>query len=415
MTSGRDGCSRSRLLIIGAGPFGLAMARYARVHGIDHRIVGRPMGFWRDHMPDGMLLRSGLDWHLDPFDELTILRFLEERGIDPGGATPLSLDLYLDYAEWYRCRAGVDVEEVLVNRLGTATDDSGGRYVASLEDGSSIVADDVLLAIGFQNFAHEPDDLLAFLPRELTSHTCDLVDLASLRDQRCLIVGGRQSAFEWAALLVEAGADSVHLTHRHPSPALKESDWTWVGEMVDRMVEDPGWYRRLPPPERRAVDRRFWEEGRLKLEPWLRDRLPEEVVKIWPETVVAAAEMRDDGSVRVWLEPSAGGPEADGPATQIDVDRIILATGYDVDIDRIPFLDDGLRRRLETADGYPVLGERFQSSLPGLYFTSMPATRDFGAFLAFTVSVPAATKIVGTALRDGAGPSREPSRQAPGT
>ncbi len=36
---------------------------------VDLLVVGEPMGFWRTHMPEGMLLRSGPDWHLDPFDE----------------------------------------------------------------------------------------------------------------------------------------------------------------------------------------------------------------------------------------------------------------------------------------------------------------------------------------------------------
>jgi hypothetical protein len=34
------------LLIIGAGPFGLAMAAYAKHLGLDYRWVGKPMEFW---------------------------------------------------------------------------------------------------------------------------------------------------------------------------------------------------------------------------------------------------------------------------------------------------------------------------------------------------------------------------------
>jgi cation diffusion facilitator CzcD-associated flavoprotein CzcO len=54
------------LLIIGAGPFGLAIAAQAAHAGIEHLIVGKPMEFWRRHMPKGMYLRSACDWHLDP-------------------------------------------------------------------------------------------------------------------------------------------------------------------------------------------------------------------------------------------------------------------------------------------------------------------------------------------------------------
>ncbi|HEX5764362.1 MAG TPA: hypothetical protein VFY27_02255, partial [Woeseiaceae bacterium] len=54
------------LLIIGAGPFGLALAAYAQEQGIRHTVVGVPMGFWKGNMPEGMLLRSTCDWSLDP-------------------------------------------------------------------------------------------------------------------------------------------------------------------------------------------------------------------------------------------------------------------------------------------------------------------------------------------------------------
>ena len=45
------------LLIIGAGPFGLAVAAQASHLGIYHVVVGKPMEFWRRNMPTGMYLR----------------------------------------------------------------------------------------------------------------------------------------------------------------------------------------------------------------------------------------------------------------------------------------------------------------------------------------------------------------------
>ena len=60
------------LLIVGAGPFGLALAAAASDAGVEHVVVGEPMSFWRDHMPAGMLLRSDTSWHLDPANVLTV-------------------------------------------------------------------------------------------------------------------------------------------------------------------------------------------------------------------------------------------------------------------------------------------------------------------------------------------------------
>ena len=73
------------LLVIGAGPYGLSTAAHAKRHGIETLLVGDPMGFWRRHMPEGMLLRSGTDWHLDADGIDTFEAYLSQRGIDPAG------------------------------------------------------------------------------------------------------------------------------------------------------------------------------------------------------------------------------------------------------------------------------------------------------------------------------------------
>jgi hypothetical protein len=42
-----------------------------------------------------------------------------------------------------------------------------------------------------------------------------------------------------------------------------------------------------------------------------------------------------------------------------------------------------------------------QTTVPGLFVTSLPAARDFGLFFAFTAAVRASAHIVGRALRPG--------------
>jgi len=389
------------LLIVGAGPFGLAMARYARRHDIEHRLVGRPMAFWRENMPAGMLLRSGTSWHLDPVGELTFERWTEERGLKPEELLPLSLDRYLDYVNWYRDSAGIEVDDVLVQKLEVVRADGPDGEVlrATLADGSVVDARNVLLALGFGYFKHLPGDPAALVPVDRRAHTADLADLASMRGQRVLIVGGRQSAFETAALLCDAGAAAVYLSHRHPSPAIAESDWSWVEAMVTRLAEEPDWYRRQPADERERIDRRFWEEGRLKVEPWLGPRLDDNVVTCLPSTRVGSCEPAADGALTVHLVPCGDPAQPDtADPVAVAVDRVIFATGFKVDMARVPFIDAALLERLQLDNGFPPLDPGFESRVPGLFVTSMPATGDFGAFLAFTVSVRAATRVAGEAI-----------------
>jgi len=376
------------LLIIGAGPFGLAMAAYAKAMKIDHVIVGKPMEFWRAHMPAGLILRSACDWHLDPFEIHTIVNYLQTQNLTPADVEPLSLKFYLGYVEWFQKQKQIEIRPALVERLDH--DANGDRFRATLDDGTDLIANKVLLALGFRYFPNVPAELADILPAGRFAHTCDAVDIERFGGKRCLIIGGRQSAYEWAALLHEAGAAAVHVSHRQETPAFEASDWSWVGPMVAGMVENPGWFRNLPPEEKQDLVRRFWTEGRLKLEPWLGSRINHDTVRVWPKSQVVGCDALPAGDLDVTLDTGK----------KLVVDQIILATGYKVEMEKVPFLANGnILATLKTIEGYPVLDNHLQSSIPGLFFTSMAAARDFGPFFAFTVSVVAATKIIGLHIR----------------
>ena len=90
-----------QLLIIGAGPYGLSAAAYAKHLGIDFAMSGKTMEFWRNQMPKGMLLRSGSTWQLDPREIQTLQRYLQSKGMAPEQVSPLPLDVFVDYADWF--------------------------------------------------------------------------------------------------------------------------------------------------------------------------------------------------------------------------------------------------------------------------------------------------------------------------
>jgi thioredoxin reductase len=375
------------LLIVGAGPFGLSMAAYAKYNNLDHLVIGKPLSFWKENMPKGMFLRSGRDWHLCPQGIYTIDKYLETKELKPEDVEPLSLDFYLSYTEWFQEQIKVQIQESLAQRL----DHLNNQFVATLDDGQTITASNALLAIGFRYFKNVPTELAEIIPPKRFSHTCDFVNFDSLMGKRCLIIGGRQSAYEWAALINETGAAMIHISHRHEIPQFTQSDWAWVSPMMGTMTENPDWFRNLPKQKRKEIEQRFWAEGRLKLEPWLWPRIDKENIKIWPSSRVVACKELPTGELEVKLDVGE----------RLTVDHIILATGYKVNMENVPFLAAGnTLSKLKIQEGSPVLDENFQSNIPGLFITSMAATKDFGNFFAFTVSAVASAKIIGKAIEN---------------
>jgi cation diffusion facilitator CzcD-associated flavoprotein CzcO len=73
-----SGCD---VVVIGAGPYGLAVAAYLKDRGGDSRVFGEPMSFWRRNMPKGMFLRS--PWAAtdiaDPHRMLTLDAYMAAR------------------------------------------------------------------------------------------------------------------------------------------------------------------------------------------------------------------------------------------------------------------------------------------------------------------------------------------------
>ena len=370
----------TNVLIVGAGPFGLAISALASDKGIDHAIVGRPMEFWRRHMPKGMYLRSACDWHLDPLNVDTIERFVEQQGKTPKDVEPLSLDFYLSYVDWFQTQKQIEPTPYYIKRLDQFSD----HFLATTENDTTIRAQQVVLAPGFKHFSNVPTDVKERLAPCSFQHTCEFVDFKEAAGKRYLLIGGRQSAFEWAALLLESGAAAVHLSHRHDSPAFKVADWSWVGPLVDNLIQDPNWFRVLSAEEKESINRRMWAEGRLKIEPWLETRLANDRVKIWPRTEVIKCNEVDD----VYQVELSNGEV-------LEVDEIVLATGYKVDIARLPYLANGnILNRLETKNGFPVLDDHFETSIPGLFITSMTAVQDFGPYFGFTIAVRASAVLI---------------------
>jgi FAD-dependent urate hydroxylase len=367
----------SELLVVGAGPYALSTAALARERGIDTTVVGTPMGFWRENMPADMFLRSGPDWHLDATGVHTLRAYLEEHGIAGETVDPIPIHVFLEYCEWFQRAKRVDVRDEFITALAK----TDGRFEATLVGGDRIVAQAVVCAPGIRHYSQQPD-WASSLPPGRASHTCELVRFDDLAGSRVLIVGGRQSAYEWAALLREHGAERIDVIHGHAVPKFERVSWAFVDPHVESTITIPGYWRRLSTSAQEAIAQRFWEVGRLTLEPWLVPRLDWDGLHRWPGTEVV--ETRDGpGELTVVLSNSQ----------RLSVDHVVFASGYRADVSRVPYLA-GLMDQLERTSGFPVLDEAFGTSLAGFYIPGFSATNDFGPFFGFVRGSPAAATLI---------------------
>ena len=94
----------------------------------------------------------------------------------------------------------------------------------------------------------------------------------------------------------------------------------------------------------------------------------------------------ENGKVRLHLRG------LDGSKREIVTEHVIAATGYRVNVERLAFLDSGIRSKLKCVNGTPVLSSNFESSVPGLYFVGIAAANSFGPVMRFAFGAGFAAK-----------------------
>lgn len=372
------------IAIIGAGPYGLSISAHLRGRGIAHEIFGRPMGSWRDHMPNKMVLRSeALASNLwDPQGQYTLERYFREKGIPyKASGPPTPIGRFLDYTDWFQKRAVPDVQDLQVQRLAQADD----GFILDLSNGDALRARNVIVAAGHRYF-HNVPAVLRELPRELLSHSGDHSDFTPLVGKDVVVIGAGQSALETAALLHEQGT-RVRLL-------VRESDVIWnavnLGEarsLIEK-IRSPesglgfGWrsvaasefpqvFHTMPRAFRNYVVARTWGPSGAW---WLKERIVGKVPVLASHEVVSAAEA--NGKARLVVRTPACSDE-------VEADHVIAATGFRADLSRLPFLDPALAARITAFDGVPELSRSFESSVPGLHFVGLLSAPSFGPVMRF--------------------------------
>jgi FAD-dependent urate hydroxylase len=376
-------------VVVGGGPYGLAVAAHLLDRGIAVRVFGEPMASWSHNMPDGMFLKStpSASNIAAPRPGYTLADFCSVDGtppLDENDAVPI--DLFRRYGNWFQSEL-VPLER---ERVENITRRAGG-FDVTLASGEVLSVPTVIVAAGHLKFAYVPRVLNALaagerLPTARLSHTCHHDDLSRFAGREVAVIGAGQSALESAALLHEAGA-GAHLVVRARrviwgDPPADEVPW------YENLLKPPsplgeGWshfashrgaalVRHLPAPARHAMLRAIlgpfgsW---------WLRDRVVGHVDMLTSRQVASASTQGDKAVLNL--------VDRRGRHERLVVDHVLAATGYRPELDAIDFLDPALRARVSRTKGFPVLDAGFESTVPGLYFVGLASAATFGPLLRF--------------------------------
>lgn len=377
-------------VVVGAGPYGLSAAAHLRDRGLEVGVFGRPLNFWRENMPEKMLLRSYW-WATnisDPGKRYSLMHYFREtrqQAVDP-----LPIEMFIDYGLWYQRQVVPNVDETYVELIKK----KGEHFMLTLSDGRYIHSRAVVMAPGPNYYAHRPAEY-DHLPAELVSHTGDWHTFEQFKGKRLLIIGGGQGALETAALAHES-CTQVHLITRNPlvwiegSGAFPEHRPLLVRLRSPKAGISTGWFswrlehfpynfQRL---SRSTKDKLLNGPGRYGPmgASWLKPRVLGRVF-VHEQQHVQEAKGTDDG-VELSLINNV----------KLKADHIILGTGYRVDINKLPMLHPSIVSQIQTYQNAPILNTYFESTLAGMYFVGISSFSSCGPLYRFVVGTDAAAK-----------------------
>jgi hypothetical protein len=398
------------VVVVGAGPYGLACTAHLRALGADVHTLGEPMELWERQMPIGMFLRSS--WEAssisDPAGIFTLDGYEVAHGVRL--ARPVPLADYLRYARWYQRNAvpGVD------RRRATSVERRDGGFRVTLADGEELPARRVVIATGPAGFVSRPAQFEGLGP-PLVRHSSELRELDGFAGMRTVVVGSGQSAIELAALIGEAKGDVEVIARADRIRWLRRSGWlhardgalrrmlyppTDVGPVgLSWLVARPDAFRRVPT---RLGQRVAYRCIRPAASSWLLPRTAGTRLSLGRVTSSAAVA---GGAVHLTLD--------DG--TTREADRVVLATGFELRADSHPLLDPQLTADLRTRAGAPLLSAGFESSVPGLHFVGAFAAASFGPVMRFVSGTPFTGRALGAHVRNSRPPTLVRARPASAT
>jgi hypothetical protein len=309
------------------------------------------------------------------------VEYSRERGLET--VEPCAMSDFARFGVWAQSRAVPNLETVEISRISRQED----LFLVTMASGETFPARNVIVAVGLTHFAYIPEEF-AGLSSAYVTHTSAWSDFQPLAGQDVCVIGAGASSLDAAAQLLDVGARPTLLVRgsgigfswktpqkrslwesiRRPNSALGFGLRSWVFEVM------PGLLHHMPESWRIHIHRtHFGPLGGW----WLRDRV-EGKVPLKTHCSIVSAELRDKQVALTIREEGQG-------QSEILCDHVIAGSGFRLDADRLPFLDDEIKRGVRRIERAPALDWRFESTVPGLFFVGPVSSLSFGPLFRFVV------------------------------
>jgi thioredoxin reductase len=316
-------------------------------------------------------------------------RFCGESGIDyHDSEMPLPVETFVAYGKAFQEHL---VPEVELKQLVELTKVKNG-FRATFHDGSAVDARSVVMAVGVHPFRYTPDTIKS-LPSEVLSHSGDHGPLDRFAGKHVTVLGSGASAIDLAGLLHERGAAVSLLARAHrlnfAVPAGRRSLWLRRLAYPTRPLVYPtsgigaGWllkiYADAPRIFHALPERWRLDAVRTTLGPLghaaMKSRVINNVELLLGREAVSV-EARN-GKVHFRFAARGGAEET------LQTDHLLAATGYKIDLRKLPFLSPSLLADIRTVEDTPILSADYETSVPGLHFIGPASANSFGPVARF--------------------------------
>ena len=343
------------------------------------------MDTWLTQMPQDMRLKSeGFASSLyDPDDTFPLRSYCRSTGLPYADVGfPIPLATFASYGLEFQRRFVPELEQKLVTSLIP----SSAGFEIGLEGGETAAARKVVVAVGISHFQNIPP-ALSQLPEEFVTHSSRHRTFDQFKGREVVVIGAGASALDVAAALHQAGAaaqviarDSRIHFHEPPGPIPRpfldrvQAPMTGLG---------PGWrslfcthaplvFHKMPQRFRVEVVRRHLGPAAG----WFVKEQVAGKVELHTGLKIGSASVQNN---RVHLQLNNG----DSVPRTVSADHVIAATGYQVDLRRVEFLNSDVWMGIRSVGRAPELSANFESSMPGLYFIGAASANSFGPMMRF--------------------------------